>query len=175
MNSGMQTSTPAIQNIDHDSYDDKWLAATLDMVKSVALVGASTKSTRASTFVMKYMLDKGFDVIPINPGVAGEQILDRQVYASLSDLPYPVDMVDIFRNSEAAGHIVDEAINLAVPPKVIWMQFNVRNDEAAARAESKGIRVVMNRCPKVEYARAHGELGWQGLNTGMISSKRRKK
>lgn len=160
--------------IDHDAYDPKWLAETLDMVSSVAMVGASANPTRPSYFVMKYLLDKKFDVIPVNPGVAGGAILGQEAVATLADLPRPVDMVDIFRGSEAAGGIVDEALALPVAPKVIWMQFNVRNDAAAARAEEAGIRVVMNRCPKIEYARARGELGWQGLNSGLISSKRRK-
>lgn len=160
--------------INHDAYDPKWLAETLNMVSSVAMVGASANSTRPSYFVMKYLLDKKFDVIPVNPGAAGKEILGHTAVASLADLPRTVDMIDIFRASEAAGGIVDEALALPVPPKVIWMQFNVRDDAAAARAEEAGIRVVMNRCPKIEYARAHGEMGWQGLNSGLISSKRRK-
>ncbi|WP_366655815.1 CoA-binding protein [Fodinicurvata sp. EGI_FJ10296] len=166
--------TPVPSSVNHDSYDPKWLAETMASVTSVAMVGASTNTTRPSYFVMKYLLDKGFDVVPINPGAAGGLILGQPVLAALADLPHPVDMVDIFRSSDAAGGIVDEALALPVLPKVIWMQFNVRNDAAAARAEARGVRVVMNRCPKVEYARAHGELGWQGLNSGLISSKRRK-
>jgi predicted CoA-binding protein len=108
----------------------------------------------------------------VNPGQVGNEILGEKVHASLEDIPEPVDMVDIFRNSEAAGPIADEAIEIGA--KVVWMQFNVINREAAARAEAAGLRVVMDRCPKVEYARLFGELGWQGINSRVISSKRRK-
>ena len=112
-------------------------------------------------------------MIPVNPRIAGQYVLGERCYATLADIPVPVDMVDVFRPSEAAQTIVDEALALAPRPKVIWMQFGIRNDAAAARAESGGIRVVMNRCPKVEYARLNGELGWSGLRTDVISSKRR--
>jgi predicted CoA-binding protein len=127
---------------------------------------------RPSFFVLKYLLSKGFDVFPINPGHAGREILGRMVYAKLADVPAPIDMVDIFRASAAVPGIVDEALELDPLPKVIWMQLTVRNDEAAAKAEAAGIKVVMNRCPKIEYGRLSGEIGWTGVSSGVISSKR---
>src|SRR5208283_4617932 len=106
----------------------------------------------------------GFTILPINPGLAGGAILGLPVYASLAEAPGPIDMVDVFRNSEAAGAVVDEALALACLPRVIWMQLGVRNDAAAARAEAKGVQVVMNRCPKIEYGRLSGEIRWSGVN-----------
>ena len=141
-------------------------------MKTIALVGASANEVRPSYFVMKYLIDKGYEVIPVNPGLAGQQILGQTVYASLGDIPKPVDMVDIFRNSDAAGPITDEALALSPKPNVIWMQLSVRNDEAAARAEAAGLRVVMNRCPKMEYGKLSGEWAWVGGDSGIISSRR---
>lgn len=160
--------------VDHDRYTDDYLRGILDATRTIAVVGASQKEVRASYFVMKYLQGKGYRMIPINPGIAGQEILGEPAYARLADVPEPIDMVDIFRNSEAAAGIVDEALALPRRPLAIWMQFNVRNDEAARRAEAAGIRVVMNRCPKVEWARLHGELAWQGFDSRVISSKRRK-
>jgi predicted CoA-binding protein len=158
--------------MNHDSYPETYLRDILRSVKTIALVGASANEIRPSYFVMKYLLDKGYEVIPVNPGLAGKEVLARRVYGSLSDIPYPVDMVDVFRNSEAAGPIVDEALSLDPLPKVIWMQLQVRNDEAAGRAEAKGVKVVMNRCPKMEYGKLSGEWAWVGGNSGLISSRR---
>ena len=158
--------------MNHDSYAPDYIRGILQSVKTVALVGASNNAVRPSYFVMKYMIDKGYEVIPVNPGLAGQQILGQTVYASLKDIPQPVDMVDIFRNSEAAGTITDEALSLTPKPKVIWMQLSVRNDEAAARAEAEGVQVVMNRCPKMEYGKLSGEWSWVGGDTGIISSKK---
>jgi predicted CoA-binding protein len=160
--------------MNHDSYPNDYIRDILKGVKTIALVGASANPARPSWIVMKYLLERGYDVIPINPGLAGQELLGKPVYGKLSAVPHPVDMVEIFRNSEAAGPITDEALSLDPLPKVIWMQLSVRNDEAAARAEAKGIKVVMNRCPKIEWSRLHGELAWSGVNTGIISSKRRK-
>lgn len=160
------------KQVNHDHYPDDYIRRILDEVKVVAMVGASANNVRPSYFVLKYLLAKGYRVHPINPGHAGKEIVGRTVYAGLAEVPEPIDMVDIFRSSEAAGSVVDEALKLAPLPKVIWMQLTVRNDEAAARAEAAGIKVVMNRCPKIEYGRLSGEIGWTGVNSGVISSKR---
>ena len=162
--------------MNHDSYSEAYIRGILDDVRTIAVVGASADWNRASSFVIKYLSTKGFRLFPVNPkaAAAGQTIAGGTAYASLADIAEPIDLVDIFRNSEAAGQIVDEALALDPPPKAIWMQFNVRNDAAAARAEARGVRVVMNRCPKVEYSRLNGELGWTGVNPGILSSKRRK-
>ena len=157
----------------HDRYDDTYLRGILREVKTIAMVGASPNWNRPSYFAMTYLQGKGYRVIPVNPGVAGQAILKETVYARLADVPVPVDMVDIFRNSEAAAGVVDEALALPVRPKGIWMQLSVRNDEAAKRAEAAGLTVVMNRCLKIEHARFHGGLHLAGFDTGVISSRRR--
>jgi predicted CoA-binding protein len=158
--------------MNHDSYSDDYIRAILTGVKTVAVVGASANDVRPSYFVMKYMLDKGFDVFPVNPGHAGKEILGRMTFASLADLPEPADMVDIFRASAAVPGITDQILAMDPLPKVAWMQLSVRDDESAARLEEKGIQVVMNRCPKIEYGRLSGEIGWTGVNSGKISSRR---
>ena len=157
--------------VDHDAYPDSYLRSILKDVRTIAMVGASPNWNRPSNFAMKYLQTKGFRVIPVNPAAAGQEILGETVYASLKGVPVKVDMVDVFRNSAAAGPIGDEAI--AIGATVLWMQLGVRNDAAARRAEAAGLRVVMNRCPKIEYGRLHGELSWGGINSGIISSKRR--
>ena len=162
----------AASAVDHDAYADACLRAILRETRVIAMVGASPDWNRPSFFAMKYLQGKGYRVIPVNPRAAGQTILGEKVYAALAEIPDKVDMVDIFRNSAAAGPIVDEAI--ALGPKFVWMQLGVRNDEAARRAEAAGIRVVMNRCPKIEYGRLHGELSWSGINSGILSSKRRR-
>jgi uncharacterized protein len=159
--------------MDHNSYTDQYLRDILGRVKTIAMVGASPHWNRPSFFAMKYLQGKGFRVIPVNPRAAGETILGETAYAELRDVPDKIDMVDIFRNSEAAGPITDEAIEIGA--KVVWMQIGVRNEEAAKKAETAGLEVVMNRCPKIEYSRLHGELAWSGVNTGIISSKRIKR
>jgi uncharacterized protein len=158
--------------VNHDRYDDAYLRDILGSVKTIAMVGASTNWNRPSYFVFKYLQGKGYRVIPVNPGSAGESLLGETVVATLEEIADPVDMVDIFRKSEAAGAITDEAI--AIGAKVVWMQIGVRDAAAAARAEAAGLKVVMNRCPKIEWGRLHGELGWGGINSGIISSRRRK-
>ena len=158
--------------MNHENYSPDVIRNILQTVKTIALVGASANEVRPSYFVMKYLIDKGYDVIPVNPGLAGQQILGQTVFASLGDIPKPVDMVDIFRNSDAAGPITDEALALSPKPKVIWMQLSVRNDEAAARAEAAGLQVVMNRCPKMEYGKLSGEWAWVGGDSGIISSRK---
>lgn len=139
--------------MNHDHYSDGYIRDILESTKTIALVGASNKPERASFRVLNFLLEKGYTVYPINPGQAGNEIAGRKVYASLADLPEQVDMVDVFRNSESAGAVVDETLALPTLPKVIWLQLGVRNDEAAARAEAKGIKVVMDRCPKIETPR----------------------
>jgi predicted CoA-binding protein len=157
--------------VDHDNYTDAYLAGILAQVRTIALVGASTNWNRPSYFVMKYLQSKGYRVIPVNPGAAGQELLGEKVHARLEDIGEPVDMVDIFRNSEAAGAITDEAIRIGA--KVVWMQIQVRNDAAAERAERAGLRVVMNRCPKIEFMRLHGEIGWNGINSNVITNRKR--
>ncbi len=158
--------------MNHDAYPDAYLKGILDRTKTIAIVGASPNWNRPSYFVMKYLQDKGYKVYPVNPRAAGEEILGEKALASLADVPETVDMIDIFRSSEAAGPVTDDAI--AHGAKTVWMQLTVRNDEAAARAEAAGLDVVMDRCPKIEYARLYGELSWGGVNTRIISAKRRK-
>jgi predicted CoA-binding protein len=158
--------------MNHDAYDTEYIRDILRSVKVIAMVGASANSVRPSYFVMKYLIDKGYTLIPINPGLAGQELLGQRVYGSLQDVPVAIDMVDVFRNSDAAGEVVDEVLLLDPLPKVIWMQLTVRNDDAAARAEAKGIKVVMNRCPKIEYGKLSGEWSWVGGASGIISSKR---
>ncbi len=156
----------------HDSYTDEFLKDTLNRVRTIAVVGASANWNRPSFFVMKYLQAKGYRIIPVNPKEAGTTILGEKVYAALADIPFPVDMVEIFRSSNEAGPITDTAIEKRA--KVVWMQIGVRNEAAAKRAEAAGLTVVMNRCPKIEYSRLYGELSWGGFNSGVISSKRRK-
>ncbi|AKI01037.1 putative CoA-binding protein [Hoeflea sp. IMCC20628] len=158
--------------MDHYSYANSYISGILQSVRTIAVVGASANDVRPSFFVTKYLLAKGYDVIPVNPGQAGKPILGQMTYAALSDVPVAIDMVDVFRASNAVPGIVDEVLALDPLPKVIWMQLTVRHDEAAARAEAAGIKVVMNRCPKIEYARLSGEIGWNGVNSGMISSRK---
>lgn len=155
----------------HDWYPDDFIRDVLGRVKTIAVVGATDNEVRASFYVTKYMSDKGFRMIPVNPGLVGKEVLGEKAYASLKDLPERPDMVDIFRNSEAAGAVALEAAELGVP--VIWMQLGVRNDEAAAKAEALGATVIMNRCPKIEYARLFGEIGRQGINSNVITTKKR--
>lgn len=158
--------------MDHERYTDDYLRGILKGVRTIAMVGASEHWNRPSFFAMKYLQDKGYRVIPVNPQAKGEEILGEKVYADLADIPQKIDMVDIFRRAEAVPALVDAAI--AKGAKVVWMQLGVRHDAAAAKAEAAGLKVVMNRCPKIEYSRLHGELAWSGVNTGIISSKRRK-
>ena len=160
--------------MDHDSYPDSYIAGILQEAKSFAIVGASANTRRPSYFVLKYLIAKGYRVFPVNPGQAGGEIQGQKAFARLSDLEEPADVVDIFRNSAAALAIVRDAVaakdKLAI--KVIWMQLGVRNDEAATLAEDAGLKVVMNRCPKIEYGRLSGEIGWVGVNNGLISSEK---
>ena len=145
-------------------------------MKTIAMVGASGTWNRPSYFAMKYLQEKGYRVIPVNPGKAGGEILGEKVYASLSEIPGKIDMVDIFRASEEAPRIVDEVVEIA-PEKgirVVWMQLGIVNEEAAARAREAGLKVIMDRCPKIEFGRLHTELSWGGFNSRVISARRRR-
>jgi len=161
--------------MNHDSYPDSYIRGILNTVKTIAMVGFSPKESRPSFFVFKYLLERGYRVIPVNPGHAGhagEKVLGQTIYAKLSDIAEPVDMVDIFRASKHVMPIVQEALTLKPKPQVIWMQLTVRNDEAAKLAEDAGLKVVMNRCPKIEYGRLSSEISWIGVNSRTLSSKR---
>jgi len=160
--------------MDHASYSDSYIRGILNSVKSIAMVGASERENRPSYFAFKYLLERGYTMIPVNPGQAGETILGRRVNARLADVSEPIDMVDIFRNSRYALAIVEEALALKPRPQVIWMQLGVKNDEAAELAEANGVKVVMNRCPKIEYGRLSSEIAWMGVNTRTITAKRAK-
>lgn len=155
-----------------DSYPDHYIRGILNTVKTIAMVGASAKQSRPSYFAFKYLLERGYRMIAVNPGHAGERMLGQPIYARLADIPEPVDMVDIFRASRHAPAIVQEALALQPKPQVIWMQLGVRNDEAAELAGRNGIKVVMNRCPKIEYGRLSSEIAWMGVNTRTISSRK---
>jgi uncharacterized protein len=158
--------------MNHDSYDDNYIRGILNTVKTIAMVGASEKENRPSYFAFKYLLERGYKMIPVNPGHAGHDMLGQRIYARLADIPEPVDMIDIFRGPQYALAIVQEALALKTRPLVIWMQLGVRNDDAAALAEANGMKVVMNRCPKIEYGRLSSEIAWMGVNTRTLSSKK---
>jgi predicted CoA-binding protein len=158
--------------MNHDSYPDAYIRGILNSVKSIAVVGVSPNTVRPSYFVFKYLLERGYRMIPVNPGQAGKELLGQKIYAKLGDIPEPVDMVDVFRASEHALPIVQEALALNPRPKIIWMQLTVRNDEAARLAEANGMKAVMNRCPKIEYGRLSSEIAWMGVNTRTISAKK---
>ena len=156
------------------SYPDDLIKSILRSTKVIAMVGASGNEMRPSYFAMKYLLDKGYVIHPINPGMAGKEILGQKVYAALKDVPAPVDMVDIFRAADAAPGIVEEALaeKDRFGLKVIWMQLGVINEEAAAKAREAGLTVIMDRCPKIEYGRHSGEIGWMGINRKLIDNRK---
>ena len=155
-------------------YTDELIAGILADAQTIAMVGASDASNRPSYFAMKYLLGKHYRIIPVNPRLAGRQILGQRVYAALSEVPSPVDIVDIFRAFPAAFEVVREAIRLRerLRIKVIWMQLGIASDAAAAEIEAAGLQVIMNRCPKIEYGRLSGEIGWAGVNVGALTSRR---
>ena len=157
--------------MNHDRYDDLYLRRILRETKTIAMVGLSANWNRPSFFAAKYLLDRGYKVIPVNPAAKGQEILGQKVHGSLDELPVKADMVDIFRNSEAAGPITDEAIRHGA--KVVWMQLGVVNEAAAKRAEDAGLKFVMNRCPKIEHSRLAGTIEWHGIASGVISSRKR--
>lgn len=139
--------------MNHDHYDNGYIAEILKNTRTIALLGASPNPDRPSNRVMGFLLGKGYTVYPVNPGQAGKHILGQTVYKTLGDVPQPVDLVDVFRAAEYLDGVVDEAIALEVRPKVIWGQLSVRDDRAAAKAEAAGIKVIMDRCPAIEYPR----------------------
>ena len=158
--------------MNHDNYSDTYIRDILNTVKTIAVVGVSPKTSRPSYFVFKYLLERGYHMIPVNPGQASGELLGQKVYAALAEIPEPIDMVDIFRNSDAALGVVQETLALDPNPRVIWMQLGVRHDAAAKLAEDAGVTVVMNRCPKIEYGRLSSEISWMGVNSRTLSSKR---
>ena len=164
--------------MERDDYPDELLLGVLASCRTIAMVGASPNWNRPSYFAMKYLQAKGYRVIPVNPkaAAAGEAILGESAYAALADVPGPIDVVDIFRRSDRVGPIVDEAIRLAADKgiRVVWMQLGVRDDEAAGKAGRAGLSVVMDRCMKIEFGRLSGELSWGGINSRIISSRRRR-
>jgi predicted CoA-binding protein len=160
--------------MDHDNYPDSYIRGILNTVKTIAMVGISPKDVRPSYFAFKYLLERGYRMIPVNPGQVGEDILGQPVFGKLADIPEPIDMVDVFRAPQYALAIVEEALSLKPRPQVIWMQLGIRNEAAAALAEANGLKVVMDRCPKIEYGRLSSEIGWIGVNTRVLTSKRAK-
>jgi len=156
------------------TYSDDLIKSILRSTKTIAMVGASGNEMRPSYFAMKYLLDKGFVIHPINPGMAGKKILGQTVYHSLKDVPAPVDMVDIFRTADVAPAIVHEAIQekdrLGI--KTIWMQLGIISHEAEEKARAAGLNVIMDRCPKIEYGRHSGEIGWMGVNRRVIDNRK---
>jgi len=158
--------------MNHDAYSDDYIREILIGVKSIAMVGASPLNVRPSYFAFKYLAQRGYDMIPINPGHVGTSLLGKPFVGSLLNIGRPVDMVEIFRNSSHIMPVVEEALRMTPLPKVIWMQLGARDDLAAARAEAAGLKVVMNRCPKIEYGRLSSEISWMGVNSRTISSKR---
>ena len=159
-------------NMNHDAYPDDYIRAILNSVRVIAMVGASPVDVRPSYFAFKYLVQRGYDMIPVNPGHVGKTLLGRPFVASLSEIGRPIDMIDIFRNSSHIMPVVDEALTLSPLPKVIWMQLGARDDAAAAKAETVGLKVVMNRCPKIEWGRLSSEISWMGVNSRTISAKR---
>src|SRR5215469_8937050 len=160
--------------MNHDRYDDVYIRGILNTVKTIAMVGVSANPIRPSYFVFKYLLERGYRMIPVNPGLAGQSLLGRKAYAALADIPEPVDMVDMFRASQHVLPIVVEALQMQPRPRVIWMQLGIRKDEAAELAEANGLVAVMNRCPKIEYGRLSSEISWMGVNSRTLSAKRAK-
>ena len=158
--------------MNHDNYSDDYIRGILSSVKTIAMVGASPNEVRPSYFAFESLVQRGYDMIPVNPGQVGKSLMGRPFAASLAEIGRPIDMVEIFRSSSHIMPVVDEALKLNPLPKVIWMQLGGRDDEAAAKAEAAGLKVVMNRCPKIEYGRLSSEISWMGVNSRTISAKR---
>ena len=167
---------PEIDTLDLPDYSHAHLRGILRRTRTIAAVGVSLNDVRPSSFVARYLKMKGYRVIPVNPAYAAGEAFGEQAYGSLGQIPDevgPIDMVEVFRRSEMAGAVVDEALEVLLDRglKTIWMQIGVADLAAARRAEAKGLTVVMNRCPKIEYQRLWGELRWAGINTGVITAR----
>ncbi len=160
--------------MNHHHYDDAYIRGILNTMKAIAMVGVSANTSRPSYFAFKYLLERGYRMVPVNPGLASKELLGQRAYARLLDIPEPVDMVDIFRASEHALAIVKEALAMQPRPRVVWMQLGIRNDAAAELAEAHGLKVVMDRCPKIEYGRLSAEISWMGVNSRTLSARRTK-
>jgi predicted CoA-binding protein len=152
-------------------YEDHYIRSILDNTKTIAMIGLSSSWQRPSYFVAKYLLDRGFKVFPVNPREAGKTILSQKVYSSVSEINEKIDMVDIFRKSNDVELLIDDVIN--IKPSTIWLQIGVINFKAEKLAKKNNINMVMNKCPKIEYGRLSGELGWAGINSGVFLNKRR--
>jgi uncharacterized protein len=160
--------------MNHDRYDDAYIRGILNTVKTIAMVGVSATTSRPSYFAFKYLLERGYRMIPVNPALAGKELLGQRAYAALLDIAEPVDMVDLFRAPEHALAIVTDALQMQPRPSVIWMQLGIRNDAAAELAEANGLKVVMDRCPKIEYGRLSAEISWMGVNSRTLTARRTK-
>jgi predicted CoA-binding protein len=158
--------------MDHDRYEDSYIHGILSGVVTIAVVGVSANASRPSYFAFKYLLDRGYRMIAVNPGLVGQTLLGQPAFASLADIPERVDMVDIFRAAPLVTPIIAEVLLMQPRPRIVWMQLGVRNNEAARLAEDNGMAVVMNRCPKIEYGRLSSEISWMGVNSRTLSSRR---
>ena len=164
--------TAPTQPVSHDTYSDAHIRKIPKDTRSIAMVGASGNSVRPSNFVARYLVAKGYELYPVNPGHAGKTIAGTMTYAALADLPVAVDMVDVFRRVEDLPQVVSDIMQMEDLPKYVWLQLGIRDDSIAAALEMAGIVVVQNRCPKIEYARLCGEIGWNGFNRRTISSRK---
>ena len=157
-------------NINLD-YSDRVISSVLYKTKTIAIIGLSSSWNRPSYFVAKYLIDRGYKIYPINPKEAGKKILGQKVYSNITEIKDKIDMVDVFRKSSDIDKIIEDI--LACNPQFIWLQIGVINNKLAKVAANKNIPIIMNRCPKIEYSRLSGELGWGGINSGNIVNKRR--
>jgi len=153
------------------TYDDQYIRGILDNTKNIAMIGLSASWQRPSYFVAKYLIDRGYNIFPVNPKEAGEKILNQKVYSSIKEISEKIDMVDIFRKSSDIDSLINDI--LEVSPKTIWLQIGVINYRVNSIAKKNNINIVMDRCPKIEYCRLSGELGWAGINSGTFYNKRR--
>jgi len=158
--------------MNHDSYDDTYIRGILNTVKTIAMVGVSDKESRPSYFAFKYLLERGYRMLAVNPGLVGKGLLGQPAFASLREITEPVDLVDIFRAAPFAVGIVEEVLKMQPRPRVVWMQLGIRSDAAAELAEANSIKVVMNRCPKIEYGRLSSEISWMGVNSRTLTSRK---